>query len=154
MMDNYVINPKTGRRIKVGGPTFIKLNEDNVKIKSPAFKSPSPSKRHKDTPISDRLFNQMMNMPVMKESIGKGIKGWNPPKHSERPTLRDKCGEKCFLLPDSLSFPICPKCTGDMCKCNIDCRGLVAAKIRSKQHKYVNVRKTADKLSERCKQMK
>ena len=52
-----------------------------------------------------------------------------------------KCGQNCYLLPKKLKFPICDK------QCNVSCRGLTAAKIRSKQHNYTEVYKKAMKLS-------
>ena len=80
---------------------------------------------------------------------GSRTRGWAidaPKRGTERHTLKEKCGNKCFLLPETEAFPICPKCEGDQCTCQIDCRGLMAAKARAHQWKYTDLYETIDQL--------
>jgi hypothetical protein len=51
---------------------------------------------------------------------------YKPHSADERRKVVLKCGKKCFLIPESLKYPICPKDN-----CNIDCRGLTAAAKRA-----------------------
>ena len=88
-----------------------------------------------------------------RENKGRGIKtrGWKasaPKKGRDRNQLMDECGSACFLKPDTKGFPICPKCQlGDgKCICAIDCRGVMAVKIRASQWKYPDIAALADKL--------
>jgi hypothetical protein len=71
-----------------------------------------------------------------------------PYKMSERRTLRNNCGDNCFLLPDSLKFPICKKTQ----PCEVSCLGIDAALKRSAQWGYKKVNRTAKRLKKRlCK---
>lgn len=104
----------------------------------------------------NRLKSQRKKSPVKilkrhkvsrKKSPVKGWKQESPKKKSTRKKILKKCGDKCFLLPNSLKFPICPKNS-----CQISCKGLLAAKIRAKQWKYENVAKKAKKIyNKKCK---
>ena len=76
-------------------------------------------------------------------------KGWKksaPKLLSERRSLKKKCGTKCFLSPKDLKFPICKKNS-----CKVDCKGLVAAKVRSNQFKYKSIAKRADSMIKKRK---
>ena len=91
-----------------------------------------------------------------RQNEGRGIRtrGWKaraPKKGRERHRLMAECGEACFLKPDTEGFPICPRCSlqGE-CKCEIDCGGVQAAKIRAAQWKYPGVEAKADKMLKRC----
>lgn len=55
--------------------------------------------------------------------------GWSDekPKNYERKLMKEKCGSKCFLGPNS-SFPICSRNT-----CKINSKGVYAAYVRAKQ---------------------
>jgi hypothetical protein len=109
---SYVINPLTGRKIKVGGSTYVKLG--------------------------------------MTDGRGSRTRGWreaSPKRGEERETLKKKCGDKCFLLPEKNKFPICRPDS-----CVPDCRGILSAKIRAKQYKYENVANIAESLKNKlCK---
>ena len=62
-------------------------------------------------------------------------KGWHelaPRKGKERNELKAKCGDACFLRPDDNGFPICAALTRTNTPCAVDCRGLAAAKSRSR----------------------
>jgi hypothetical protein len=109
---SYVINPLTGRKIKVGGSTYVKLG--------------------------------------MTDGRGSRTRGWredSPKRGEERETLKKKCGDTCFLLPEKNKFPICRPDS-----CVPDCRGILSAEIRAKQYKYENVANIAESLKNKlCK---
>jgi hypothetical protein len=86
-------------------------------------------------------------------------KGWtkaSPKKGTQRKLLLKKCGNKCFLRPSNLGFPICPTLKNNKKDnkkdCKKDCRGLLAAKIRARQWKYNSIARKAQKLAikEKC----
>ena len=113
----YIINPETGRQIRVGGTTYNKI------IKDHELRPKKPTK-----------------------NSTKGWSKDAPKKGTQRHILNEKCGSACFLLPKTEAFPICPRCDGDHCQCKIDCRGLTAAKIRAHQYKYVDLYDTIQRL--------
>jgi len=168
---SYVINPETGRQIKVGGPTYAKLLSKYPQLQRlpPAEKKTksAPKKRHQAHQLSERQIGQRAEMPVFQldrpadqqlikknkeEPRGSRTRGWAqdaPKKGSERHLLKSKCGDKCFLIPATEAFPICPRCESadqESCSCQIDCRGLTAAKIRAKQYKYQELFPAIDRL--------
>ena len=51
-----------------------------------------------------------------------------PRTNPERMMLHQRCGNKCFLEPKRLAFPICPKTS-----CQPSCQGLRAAYARARQ---------------------
>jgi hypothetical protein len=69
----------------------------------------------------------------------------SPRKGKERSRIYQECdakGKQCFLRPDSHNpgqsgYPICPACRDPNvpCSCQPDCKGIVAAKARSRQWK-------------------
>jgi hypothetical protein len=71
---------------------------------------------------------------------GGSWKTTSPKNSIERKRMIDKCGQKCFLLPNQLKFPICND------DCSYSCSGLVAAKVRAGQYKYDDVYRKADEL--------
>jgi len=76
-------------------------------------------------------------------------KGWakKSPGTSERKTMKQKCGTKCFLGPiGESSFPICDKNT-----CDLNPKGIYAAFVRARQYssknkKYKRVASSAKKM--------
>ena len=91
---------------------------------------------------------------IKRANDGRGsrTRGWAamaPQRGRERSELYRKCGPKCFLMPPN-KFPICdaPRMnTG----CRINCRGVMAAKIRAAQWKYPVVYARASALyKHRC----
>ncbi len=86
--------------------------------------------------------------------------GWAqraPQRGRERNRIKQECGNKCFLLPDELAFPVCPVCPPNKpCACEYDCRGILAAKVRSNQWKtknpkYARIARRAQQLGNRQK---
>ena len=77
-------------------------------------------------------------------------KGWKnqSPNHSQRVTMRNNCGKKCFL-GKRYSFPICNKNT-----CKISKKGVWSAYIRSQEfHNAPSRHKCYKKISSRAKQL-
>ena len=121
MSEEYVINPATGRKIKVGGPTYLKI------------------------------MGRLPGAP--SRSRGSRTRGWReaaPKKGAERHQLKQQCGSKCFLQPETEGFPVCAKCVGDQCSCQIDCRGVAAANVRAHQYHHTNLYQAIDLLKAHC----
>jgi len=139
MEKKYIKNPKTGRKIIVGGPTFNKLIEDS-------------DYSSEDLPMVD-LPSKKSKRKVVPRKKGNPMKGWAkdaPKRGKERESLKRKCGNKCFLKPETNGFPVCPaERVGKNCK--IDCRGVIAANIRAKQWKHKDVERISKKLAEEYK---
>ncbi len=128
-MESKVINPYTGRQIKVGGPTYRKL---------------------KNKELWPSHLKEIESMEVYQPPNGDHpTGGWSddaPKRGTERHLLKEQCGDKCFLLPQTESFPICPKCRNGRCICQLDCRGLRSAKIRAHQYHYDKLYQPIDYL--------
>lgn len=125
-------NPLTGRFIKINGPTYIKLIKDGI-LENKYTKQP--------------FYNLEKLNYIESLNKHKPIKGWSndsPKLLSQRRKMLQKCGDTCFLKPDTLSFPICPN---NICK--IDCRGVTSAYIRASQWKYNNIKKTAKAIKKK-----
>ena len=81
---------------------------------------------------NNALKNNLRKITMPKlplHQLSKNYAYWRihkPHLVKERQTVKKTCGEKCFLIPESLKYPICAK--GN---CKIDCRGLAAAAKRS-----------------------
>jgi len=151
----YVKNPETNRYIKVDGPTYQRLKDQYHLQTSKRYTKPAPSQRHSMQTISDQQIKAMLSMPVVpSEGRGSRTRGWSldaPQRGLDRHLLRDKCGDRCFLIPETEGFPICPRCVEGQCQCQIDCRGVAAAKIRAHQHKYTNLYDVIEQIEqEKC----
>lgn len=124
-MDKFVTNPETGRRIKVGGVTYKKLFVGDTRAVG-------------------------CGKPVVMNSP-RGWKQSAPTHGNERHILKQKCGDKCFLQPEKEGFPVCRRCTKDACECEIDCRGVISAKIRAHQYKHTQLYDQIERLDkEHC----
>ncbi len=80
-----------------------------------------------------------------RKSKGSPRKWKSPRTVFARRVMKKKCGSRCFLLPSKLKFPICDE------DCSINPRGVIAAKIRSRQWRsksksYKQVTVKADRL--------
>ena len=154
----YVVNPKTGRHIKVGGPTYSKLVDIYQLESAPNIMKSAPKAKYPSQPVPKKHMQAMSQMPLhqYQQSTGKGkhTRGWGevaPKRGQQRHLLKEKCGDKCFLMPEQEAFPICPKCSNQGCQCQIDCRGLTSAKIRAAQYKYHDVANAAKILEKKVK---
>jgi hypothetical protein len=145
----------------------------------PRFDKPTPQRGPRVQPPSKQRLEEMAKMtkyrPDLKKTLarttqpyllrrlpeqikrqeegrGSRTRGWaadSPKRGTDRHLLRQKCGDKCFLIPDREAFPICPRCVEGQCGCEIDCRGLTAAKVRAHQYKYQELYEPIDQLMER-----
>lgn len=93
---------------------------------------------------------------MRKSSNGRGsqTRGWKliAPKTSlDRRVLRERCGRKCFLDFKTLGYPVCRDLDESRGKCLVDCRGILAAKVRSGQFKNTEVYDKAQKLGSKKK---
>lgn len=150
-MDPYIISPKTGKYIKVGGPTYDNLLKGSYaqevrKSKILYKESPSAHQRYKGKTINPTE----VKIPKSKMEPAKGrggkTKGWKndaPKRGAERTALKAKCGNECFLKPDNNGFPICASLRTGKNTCKVDCRGIIAAKVRSGQWDYKDVHEAA-----------
>ena len=144
-------------------PSVKRFRKYNVRRKSKRSKLSKLSKRKSHRQISRASIAKMLksiprsrpmlrnHIKLIKSRVGQGrgsrLRGWSgakPNTTSERRLMMQKCGAKCFLLPSQLKFPICPMRPHISCKPSQ--QGLLAAKIRAKQHKYSNVYKKAARL--------
>ena len=114
-----VINPNTGRKIKVGGKTY------------------------------NQVFGKSERKPSGRGSATRGWKEDAPKRGKEREELLSKCGDGCFLLPSELKFPICAACKMGKCDCTPDRRGVISARIRASQYGYSDVAARAKRMSRR-----
>jgi len=76
--------------------------------------------------------------------------GWKaaaPQRGRERHTVMAKCGSKCFLRPEDEGYPVCSKCDGDSCSCQVDCRGLLAAYRYAQKYGAQNIADAARQLA-------
>lgn len=109
------------------------------------------------TPRKHQIPSRRRRIASYKSGDGRGsrTRGWRidaPAKGRERQQLYEKCGDKCFLKPDSLGFPVCKRCIGGECDCDVDCRGVAAAKVRAHQWRYTELYDTVNSLeSKYCK---
>lgn len=82
---------------------------------------------------------------------GSPTRGWSsasPQKGKERQELFNRCGSKCFLLPQSLGYPVCDSLRLNK-TCKFNCSGILAAKIRANQFHKRSVAKSAKKLEKK-----
>lgn len=145
-MDTLVRNPETGRWIKKDGTVYKNLKERGVKISQRQTRQ-RPSFVPNDV--------QQKNVPVQMNTnfaIDKSSTKWQqkkPTLKNQRRSVKEKCGDSCFLIPESLKFPICNKVSNNQ-ECSYNCKGVKAAAARAGQWKYKNVltkaKATATKL--------
>ena len=152
-MESYIISPKTGKHILVGGPTYEKLLKSayasdvkKAKIVQKPARSTHQRQYGKTTKATDvKLQKGAQNIK------GNKMKGWGdaaPKRGKERGELKSKCGDQCFLKPDSDGFPICAALRKGKNKnnCKVDCRGIIAAQVRAGIWDYKDVHEVATKL--------
>lgn len=158
-----VVNPLTGRWITVGSATYWDAVAEGYTLsdmrRAGSRQRPRPQRRR--SPSSGvRSIRGMTDMRVARGSTsGRGqggrTRGWAedaPRRGNPRHAVMDKCGRQCFLDPDNEGFPVCSR-LGLGQDCQLDCRGLYAAKVRAGQWKYDNVYDKADQLIRRkCRQ--
>lgn len=127
MVVRKVVNPITGRPIKVGGPTWNALTPSQ-KLKAESYTTSTST--HNKYP----------------KGRGRPTKGWAsaaPKNPSDRYAVKFRCGNECFLDPQGMKYPVCSKHTKD---CKIDCRGVRAAYNRARQYKNTRIAALAKKI--------
>ncbi len=72
-------------------------------------------------------------------------KGWKKLSKGKKEQLKTKCGSRCFLEPKKLKYPICDSL------CNVSCKGVVSAKVRSAQWKNTSTYNKASRLVNKYK---
>jgi hypothetical protein len=150
MNEAYTTNPLTGKLIKVGGPVYKSLQRGKATktalMRSPVRKVKSSHKIKRSARKSPKVKRSARNT---KRSVGRGgrTRGWrdiSPARGKERTEMLKRCGAKCFLSPKIKGYPICAVNT-----CKPDCRGIIAAKVRSAQFKEKSVMALAKKMEKR-----
>uniref|UniRef100_A0A6C0BNQ5 Uncharacterized protein n=1 Tax=viral metagenome TaxID=1070528 RepID=A0A6C0BNQ5_9ZZZZ len=150
-----VESPTTGRWIVVGGPAYrdlIRMGYTDAQLRRGGMsRRPRPRRRHGARSGFARPTRAQRRMSVSDRGRNRGsrTRGWSkvaPRRGKPRKALKKKCGDKCFLDPKHDAFPICAKLSRSSSSCEIDCRGVQAAKIRAAQWGYTNVKKAADEL--------
>lgn len=139
-----VKSPKTGRLIKLDGPAFQRLSKAQQKKAKASKRVTRPARK---APRKQRV--SLSTIKKLKKTVNAavttGVAGWekNKPKlRSDRRRKLEQCGSGCFLMPKQLKFPICPKNS-----CAVDCKALLAAKIRARQWGYSQVGRAADRIA-------
>ena len=105
--------------------------------KSPAKKRVSP-KRASPRRASPKRASPKRASPKKETKQKPEWTKWSevaPKTKAQRQQLIQICGSSCFLLPDQLKFPVC---TSD---CKVNCKGLIAARVRARQWNYPEVDK-------------
>jgi hypothetical protein len=153
----YIVSPKTGKFILVDGPTY------NTLLKSPyasqvkkakRVERPTKSSHQKQFGKTTNVKDVKLQKSSVKQQSGRGgkTKGWKeaaPKRGAERNALKTKCGNECFLKPDSNGFPICASLRKGKNDCKVDCRGIIAAQVRAGIWDYKDVHEAAMMLSKK-----
>jgi len=145
-MERYIENPNTGRLIKMKGQLYKDLKAEGAKFDKKTVTSKRISTPKKQISPKRR---KLSDVKVMAKKATSGVKGWrevSPKRGVERNELMKKCGQKCFLDPERKAYPICQKYKGE---CKVDCRGVLAAKIRASEWKQYKIAEEANKIGKR-----
>ena len=83
-----------------------------------------------------------------RQSLTRGWSKASPRRGRPRHALMKKCGASCFLMPEHEKFPVCQKLSKrrKQSNCKLDCRGVMAAKMRAAQWKYPEIEERASML--------
>ena len=139
--ETFVRNPQTGRPIKVGGPTYNRLKEQNKQIQQQ-----KKIQKSKFRASDDDLVSSVIRLGRNKR-VDYGTESWESKKtktKKEREEVLRKYGKSCFLIPDKLKFPICNKSDGAY-----NCKGLKAASSRAGQWGYKKVLEKSKKITKK-----
>jgi len=139
--ETFVRNPQTGRPIKVGGPTYNRLKEQNKQIQQQ-----KKIQKSKFRASDDDLVSSVIRLGRNKR-VDYGTESWEskkPKTKKEREEVLRKYGKSCFLIPDKLKFPICNKSDGAY-----NCKGLKAASSRAGQWGYKKVLEKSKKITKK-----
>lgn len=139
-----VKSPKTGRYILVNGPAFQSLSKAQ---KQKARKSRRYRRSARKQPRRQRISLAAVKkvLKTVNTRVTSGVGGYKKSElklRSQRRRKLERCGKGCFLMPKEMKFPICSKNS-----CAVDCKALLAAKIRAKQWGYSQVGRAADRIA-------
>jgi len=98
--------------------------------KHPLAKAPSVPKAHK----------------LPRGQVGINTKAWElrkPQTKDQRREMSEKCGDKCYLIPELEKYPVCSKGS-----CDHDCDGIRAA--RNLTYLVVNKKSTGEEAKRRA----
>lgn len=143
-MVRVIRNPKTGRMIHVDGAVYIRLQKEGV-----VFDARTVEERQDYIPPADDSYKVTKRFSK-KFAVDHSATPWGevkPSKPSDRRKVLAECGASCFLVPETLKFPICNKDVSEGCTYN--CRGIKAASSRAGQWKYKKVLDRSKQLSTR-----
>jgi hypothetical protein len=140
---------KKSRKLKSRSMKRSKRIKKTSKRKSRTMSKLRLKKLLNSTPKSRKALRKRLRSLIKHSGDGRGsvVRGWSgekPQRGTERHRMKKKCGSRCFLLPKSEKFPICPKSS-----CTPTCRGISGAKARSHQHKYTKLYSKIDRLQKK-----
>jgi hypothetical protein len=100
--------------------------------------------------VGGRTFNALKKQGYFKSSMAGGSE-WSaakPKSRRDRDESYDKCGRKCFLMPNERKFPVCRRGS-----CEYDCDGLKSADRLARLNGYELVSHKAKRIQKRigCK---
>lgn len=148
----YVVNPNTGKTIRVGGPTYVKVF-GKASVTGQVVTKRRPSRASADEEVPKILVEQIVAMktatveelkdtlerttqPSLRRLLAEQIKkqrdargsrtrGWaaSAPKPGKpRQVLKRACGDSAFLMPKELKFPIVAKCGSGQEETKCNCK--------------------------------
>lgn len=126
--------------------TYYSMLGGKVKRKSPKKISRKKVKKSPKKIKKNISPKKVKKSPTKQQKEPAEWTKWSevaPKTKVQRQNLIQICGSSCFLLPDQLKFPVC---TPD---CKVNCKGLIAARVRARQWNYPEVDK---KVSEYYKE--
>ena len=94
---------------------------------------------------------------VLNRDATDASRGWRenaPRSEKQRREVIARCGNSCFLNSTELKYPICQKIEiGRKNRCVPDCKGILAAKIRSSQYHINDIKDRANYIGNllKCK---
>lgn len=156
----YASKAKRARRIKRPAPgTKTKHPHGRVtsarNVTLPKANPRSLKRTLKTIPESRQARRKHLESMMKHKGKGRGgrTRGWAaaaPQKGRERHELMEKCGDQCFLFPETEGFPICAALREGR-GCKVDCRGVTSALVRAKQWNYPRAAKSANALERKYK---
>jgi hypothetical protein len=105
------------------------------------------TKGQKSKKLGLQTMIAMGSKPEQSRTYMAGWKAAAPQRGKQRQALQKRCGNKCFLRPVDLGYPICQKCDDDTCTCELDCRGLRAAYAYARKFDAHNIANAAREIA-------
>lgn len=113
-----------------------------------AYKGKSPMKRSTTKTSYVPKVKKISTVSVFNST---GWKDAAPKKGTGRQALKDKCGDAAFLRPNNYGFPIMTGQGAGPTRCQVDCRGVSAARRRACQWNYYDIADKATRIGvEKC----